>query len=157
MSDNKFDPMKELNNLRDTVGKLVEKGSATAGKALEQAIHTVQSATNQSSIRVDVYEFNSQIIVKTSPIDNLVAESIEVSMENNVLTISGETREDETPAQATYLTRERKFGLFSRGVTLQIPVKAHEAKAKINKNSITVTLPIDQTAYHNINISDDEE
>jgi HSP20 family molecular chaperone IbpA len=163
MSDQnpKIDPMKELANLRDTVSKVVEKGSAVVGKAIEQGVHTVQNAAagGGTGIKVDVYELENQIVIRTSPIDGLVAESIEVSMEGTTLMISGETREEEVPAGANFLLRERKFGIFQRGVVITIPVRAQEAKAKLNKNSaLTVTLPIDQANYQRtINIAEDDE
>lgn len=156
MSDQKFDPMKELSNLRETVSKVVEKGSAVVGKAIEQGVQTVQNVTSGSTIRVDVYELDSHIVIRTSPIDGLLPESIEVSMEGNTLTISGETREEEVSARANFLMKERRFGIVSRAININIPVRAQEAKAKLNKNgTLTVTLPIDQERYTNINISED--
>lgn len=159
MADQKFDPMKELANLRDTVGKVIEKGSQTAGKIIEQGIQTVQSATGGgSSIKVDVYELDDQVVIRTSPIDGLMAETIEVSMEGSALTITGETREDEVPPKANFIIRERKFGVFQRSVTINIPVKAQQAKAKLNKNgTLTITLPIDVDNYTSIDVSDDAE
>jgi HSP20 family protein len=161
MSDQnpKFDPMKELANLRDTVTKVVEKGSAVVGKAIEQGVHTVQNAAGGGSgIKVDVFELNHQVVIRTSPIDGLVGDSIEVSMEGTTLTISGETREEEVSPDANFLVRERKFGIFQRAVTITIPVRAHEAKAKLTKNALTVTLPIDEANYQRtINVSDSDE
>lgn len=159
MSDEKFDPIQEINRLRDRASKVIEQGAATVGKVVEQGIQTMQSATSGgSSVRLDVYELNGSIIIKTSPLDGLVPSSIEVSMEGNALTISGETQEDEMPANASFLLRERKFGVFARTVTINIPVKSTEAKAKLNKNgTLTVTLPIDQDRYTNIQVTSNSE
>ncbi len=159
MSDDKFDPMQEIARLRDKATRVIEQGAATVGKVVEQGIQTVQSATSGgTSIKLDVYELENSIVIKTSPIDGLVPTSIEVSMEGNVLTISGETQEDEVPAKASFLLRERKFGIFARTVTINIPVKSNEAKAKLNKNgTLTVTLPIDQDRYTNIQVTPNSE
>ena len=143
MSDQKFDPMRELSNLRNTVGK-----------AIEQGIQQVQAATTpQSQIRVDVYELEDSVIVRTSPIDGIVANSIEVSMEGEILSIRGETRPDDTPAAASYLLQERRFGQFLRTVPISIPVKSKEAKAKLKNGILTITLPVDTDQYQDIDVT----
>lgn len=97
----KFDPLRELANLRNSVGRV-----------LEQGVQSVQSLTGQQSIRLDVYEVEDTVVVRTSAIDGVVADSIDVSMENDTLTISGDTRPEPTPTNASYLVQERRFGPF---------------------------------------------
>lgn len=144
MSDQKFDPLKELSNLRTTVTK-----------AIEQGIQTVQAATSSGAqIRLDVYEHEGTLYIKTSPIDNIITNSIEVSMEGDVLSISGETKPDDSPSTASYLLQERKFGQFTRTVTITIPVKSAEAKAKLKNNALTISLPIDRDNLQKIEIVD---
>lgn len=142
MSDQKFDPMREINNLRQSVTKAIEHG-----------IQSVQNATNPPNLRVDVYELQDVIVVRTSALDGLVASSIEVSMEENELTISGITQPDDTPAEASYLVQERRFGAFSRTVAINVPVRPDEAKAKVKNGSLTITLPIDRSHFSQIRIS----
>jgi HSP20 family protein len=129
----KFDPSRELANLRNIVGRV-----------LEQGVQTVQSIGG-NSIRLDVYEVEDTLIVRTSAIDGIVADSVEVNMENNVLTISGDTRPEPTPVNASYLIQERRFGPFSRSVTINVPVRASEAKAKLKDSALTITFPIDRS------------
>ncbi len=129
----RFDPARELANLRSIVGRV-----------LEQGVQTVQSI-GSSSIRLDVYEVEDTLIVRTSAIDGIVADSVEVNMENNVLTISGDTRPEPTPINANYIIQERRFGPFSRSVTINVPVRASEAKAKLKDGALTITLPIDRS------------
>jgi len=159
MPEQKFDPMKELANLRDTLGKAVEKGAQTAGKFIEQGIQTAKNVTGGTTgIKLDVYQQDDQVVIRTSPIDGLVADSIEVSMEGNALTITGETREDEVPQNVNFIVRERKFGIFQRSVNLSIPVKAQQAKAKLEKKgTLTITLPIDVESYTPIDVNDDND
>lgn len=141
----KFDPAKELSNLRSYVGKVVEQG-----------VKTVQSLGSNSPIRLDVYDIGDMVVVRTSAIDGIVADSVEVNMENDVLTISGDTRPESTPPNASYLVQERRFGAFSRSVTISIPVRSSEAKAKLKDGTLTITLPIDRDRYQNFKISSDE-
>lgn len=150
MANEPLDPMKELNRLRSTVGKVIEQGITTVQGA-------VQSATTIAAVRLDVYELNNEVIIRTNALDGLVAESIEVSMEGAELTIKGVTEAEETPEDASYFLQERRFGPFERTVTIPIPVKSEKAKAKLGKNGVlTVTLPIDKGKYQDIAVTPDE-
>ena len=158
MSD-KFDPRRELNNLRETVEKALQTGSTVAGKVINQGIQTVQNATaGTAPMRFDVYELNDEVVIRVAPLDGLIADSIEVSMEGTTLTLVVQTQADEVSPKANYLMRERKFGIFSRSIQLEIPVKANQAKAKLNRDgTLTITLPVDTVrAAQNIRVTPNE-
>lgn len=152
MSDQRFDPMKELNNLRNTVEKALEQG----GKVLEQGIQNVQQSLSAGAVHLDVYEVGDEVIVRSGALDGLAGDSIEVSMEGEELTIKGETRPEETPLTASYFLQERRFGAFERTVTIPIPVKSNEARAKLKSNVLTITLPIDRDRHQDITITPTE-
>ena len=140
MSEQRFDPMKEISNLRNSLGK-----------AIEQGIQTVTGIEKQ--IKLDIYELGDVVVIRTSPIDGLNPQSIEVSMENEILTISGETTPEETPANASYILQERRFGKFTRTANIPIPVQSTKAQAKLKHGVLTVTLPIDKGNYQNITVT----
>lgn len=143
MSDQRFDPMKEFNNIRKNVGKAIESG-----------LESVQRATGTQTVRVDVYELDDNVIVRTSPLDGLDPESIEVSMEGDLLTIKGETFPEKTPPYASYFLQERRFGPFSRAVTIPIPVRSEQARAKLlTGNTLQITLPVDTDRYQDITVT----
>ena len=148
MSEQKFDPMKELNKLSKTVGKVIEQGINTAQNTLQTA------GIGAPAIRLDVYELNDEVIITTNALDGLDKHSIEVSMEEGVLTIKGQTVPDETPVGASFFLQERKFGPFSRSVNIPIPVKPQEAGARVSKNGVLiVTLPVDKDRYQDITVT----
>jgi HSP20 family protein len=157
MSD-KFDPRRELNNLRETVEKALQTGTTVAGKVINQGIQTVQNATaGTSPMRMDVYEIDDEVVIRVAPIDGIIADSIEVSMEGTTLTLAFQTQADEVSPKANYVMRERKFGIFTRSIELVIPVKANQAKAKLNRDgTLTITLPVDTARAKNIHITPEE-
>lgn len=129
MSQEKFDPIKEFTNIRDSISQTVEKGLRGV-------------ATNVAFFTVDIYETKETVVICSSPIDGLRAESLEISMENGVLTISGETVDTiELPDEAKYLLRERKFGSFSRKIAINLAVKPQEARAKLKHGQLIITIP----------------
>jgi HSP20 family protein len=140
--ERQFDPLKELNNLRSSAGRLIEQG-----------IQSVQKAAGGAMVRLDVYELDNEVVIRTNALDGLSGDSIEVSMEGSVLTIRGETQPEDTHPKASYFLQERKFGSFSRSVTIPIPVKSKQASAKLKNNILTVRLPVDTERYQDITVT----
>ena len=127
MSNQGFDPLKSLNQFRDQVSRLIEDG--------------ISVATGAQLVPVDVYETDTSVIVKAGPIPGVQPENIDVSLVGDTLTIKGETRSEEEVDAESYLRRERKFGTFTRAVTIPRPVKADQAVASFKNGMLTITLP----------------
>ena len=140
-SEGRFDPLKEFQSFSEHVTKQVEKG-----------IRSVTGSSEQLSI--DMYEADDHLYIVTHAIDGLVKESIEISLESNILTIAVQTEPEATPTSARYLLQERRFGPITRQVELSIPVKGNEARAKVEGGSrLIVSLPIDSSIYGNIKVT----
>ena len=138
--DQRFDPMKELQSLGEQLGKQIEKGIRTVTNSPEQII-------------LDMYEADNNLVIRTNAIDGLVKNSIEISLENGILTIAVQTEPEASPPTAKYLVQERRFGRLSRKVEITPAVKANEAKAKVDNGCIVITLPIDDSIYGNIKVT----
>lgn len=137
----RFDPMKEIQNVGEQLTKEIEK-----------RIRTITSS--QDELLLDMYEADGGLHVISQPVDGLIKDSIEISLESNILTISAQTEAEATPTSARYLLQERRFGSLSRSVELSIPVKGQEARAKVDGgNRLLITLPIDDSVYGNITVT----
>ena len=137
----RFDPMKEIQNMGEQLTKEIEK-----------RIRTITSS--QDGLLLDMYEADGNLHVISQPVDGLIKDSIEISLESNILTISVQTEAEATPTSARYLLQERRFGPLSRSVELSIPVKGQEARAKVDGgNRLLITLPIDDSVYGNITVT----
>jgi HSP20 family protein len=143
MADSKFDPMKEINRLTQTVGKAIEQGISTVQT-------TVERASTTSVIKLDMYELDGTVVIQTNAIDGIIPDSVEVSMESDTLTIQCETQIEKTPVHASYYLQERRFGVLVRTVKVPIPVFSGEAKARLRNGALTITLPIDVTRLNEI-------
>jgi HSP20 family protein len=144
MATQRIDPIKEFANLRDTVSR-----------AIGQSIQTVTGAVYPF---LDMYETEESVIIITSPIDGIVRESLEVAMEDDLLTITGKTNPTEDIAPDSYLLRERRFGEFVRTVRVPRAVNAEAAQAKFTNGMLTVTLPkIPRVGAQTIEVSEDDK
>ncbi len=137
----RFDPMKEIQNMGEQLTKEIEK-----------RIRTITSS--QDGLLLDMYEADGDLHVISQPVDGLVKDSIEISLESNILTISVQSEAEATPTSANYLLQERRFGPLTRSIELSIPVKGQEARAKVDGGSrLLITLPIDDSVYGNITVT----
>ncbi len=73
----------------------------------------------------------------------LTREDIEINLENNVLTVSGEKRrvQEEDGQVGKYHLMERRFGRFSRSFALPRTVQADGITANFDNGVLTVRLP----------------
>ena len=85
---------------------------------------------------------NDLLVVLDAP--GLDPEDIELSLENNVLTVSGERRsewgEGEGEKQTWHLA-ERRYGKFSRSFELPRDVDQDRIEARFHNGVLTVTIP----------------
>ncbi len=89
---------------------------------------------------VDVYQEGDNVVVKT-PIADINKEDIDISIEDNVLTISGKTSSEEEVDKKNYYRKEVREGGFSRSVSLPVIVKEDEAKASYKKGVLRIVVP----------------
>lgn len=125
----KFDPVKEFVSLRDNLSK-------TVGQGLKNVTGAVVPFP-----AVDIYETEDAVIVQTESLPGLDVSSLEISMEEDILTLKGETQSASVIPDDAYLHRELRYGEFKRDVRIPRQVKADKASAAFKHNILTITLP----------------
>ncbi len=89
---------------------------------------------------IDVYEKNGKVVVKAE-LPGASPEDIRLSVDGNLLTLSGEKKVERETKKEDYYQLERSYGRFQRVVELPADVKAEEAKAAYKNGVLTVELP----------------
>ncbi len=89
---------------------------------------------------LDVVADGDDFIVRAS-LPGVAPENIQVSIEDNVLTIRGETASRFDTAQGSYLMRERRSGSFHRSLRLPDTVAQDRAEPCYEHGVLTITLP----------------
>jgi HSP20 family protein len=93
-----------------------------------------------SKMNVDVYQDKDNVIVETE-IPGVKSEDVDITVENDVLTISGNKQEKKEVKREDYYRKEMRCGSFSRSVILPMQVKSSEAKANFKDGVLKITLP----------------
>lgn len=90
--------------------------------------------------RADVSESNEQYLIKAD-LPEVEKDDIQVSVENGILTISGERRYEKDDSDETSHRIERMYGKFSR--SFQLPADADESSIKADsaKGVLKVRIP----------------
>jgi len=89
---------------------------------------------------LDVQEDKDNFVISTE-LPGLKHEEIEVSLHDDVLTISGERKVETVTEGVEVHRRERAYGKFERTLTLPTRVAADKVKAAYKDGVLTVTLP----------------
>lgn len=91
-------------------------------------------------LAVDVYEEKGNVIAKMS-LPGLKAEEVDVSIEDNMLTVSGRREDEKETKGKEYYSKEIRRGSFSRTVTLPTSVTADKAVARFEDGILMITVP----------------
>jgi HSP20 family protein len=95
---------------------------------------------------VDIFETPDREIVLKAELPGLRREDIDLTVENNTLTIRAERRADDGVRDGQYHRRERLCGTCSRSFTLPNTVDASSVKAEYRDGVLTVRLPLREEA-----------
>ncbi len=89
---------------------------------------------------LDVAEREDAVVVKAD-LPGMKSDEIDISVHDNMLTISGEKKESKEDKGEEYYHVERSYGSFRRELTLPAGVDAEKVQASYRDGVLTVTLP----------------
>lgn len=92
------------------------------------------------SPKVDVSETKDAIVVNAE-IPGMDAKDIQVTLQENVLTLMGEKRQEQEEKDERYHRTERTYGAFTRSMRLPATVESAKVNAAFKNGVLTVTLP----------------
>jgi HSP20 family protein len=95
---------------------------------------------------VDIYETDTHDLVIKAELPDLTREDIEVTVENNTLTLRGERKLPNDIKEEQFRRVERRYGTFNRSFTLPNTVDASKVSAEYRSGVLTVKLPFKEEA-----------
>lgn len=94
---------------------------------------------------VDLREENDKLVLEME-LPGLKKDDVEISLENNVLTIKGERKFEKEEKKENFHKIERSYGKFSRSFSLPTTVKPDGIDASLKDGILTVYLPFAEEA-----------
>lgn len=95
--------------------------------------------------QLDVLEGDNDYRIRLS-IPGVKPEDVQVTVEQNVVTVSGELRQEEQQQGIRYLHQEHGTGHFTRSIALPSAVDADRTQAQFEHGVLTITLPKHEAA-----------
>ena len=126
-----YDPLRELRSLQDEVNR-VFSSSFSRGSDNEM----MRGAWSPT---VDIYENKDQIVLEAE-LPGMKPEDVNISVENNVLTIHGERKFEKKDEKDNFHRVERSYGSFTRSFTLPPTVSSEAADAVFENGILRLTL-----------------
>lgn len=107
----------------------------------EEAENYDNNADNgEGQLTIDVYQTDNDIVIK-STIAGVKPEDLDVSINNDMITIRGERRQEEQVTQENYYYQECYWGGFSRSVILPVDILPDKVEASMKNGILTIRLP----------------
>jgi len=95
---------------------------------------------SEGQLTIDVYQTDNDIVIK-STIAGVKPEDLDVSINNDMVTIRGDRKNEEKVEGENYYYQECYWGMFSRSVILPVEVLADKAEAAMKNGILTIRLP----------------
>ena len=92
------------------------------------------------ALPLDVVESGDHVVVQAS-LPGMRPEDINVTVEDDVLTIKGQTQAEHERRNGDYLLQERRYGTFYRSLRLPDSVDANNAESTYENGVLTITFP----------------
>ncbi len=127
----RWEPFRELRQMQENMDRLWRSFSPGGGET---------GNVENWAIPLDVVQQGDNFIVKAS-VPGVNPEDIDVSIENDVLTIKGQTKEEREHQEGNYLMRERRSGSFYRALRLPDTVDSDKAQPHYESGVLSITFP----------------
>lgn len=94
----------------------------------------------EGQLTIDVYQTDNEVVIK-STIAGVKPEDLDVSINNDMVTVKGERKNEEVVSHENYYYQECYWGQFSRSVVLPVDILSEKAEASLKNGILTIRLP----------------
>lgn len=101
---------------------------------------TLESTPQTQALPIDVLEANGNLVIRAA-VPGISPDEINVSIDNNVLTISGESRAQNVGEDAKVYRMENRYGAFTRSIKLSDKLQFDKIDAEFKNGMVTITIP----------------
>ncbi|MDO8265097.1 MAG: Hsp20/alpha crystallin family protein [Candidatus Parcubacteria bacterium] len=132
----------------DSIEDLVEEKKTEKKKVKHEEKEPVEQLAKETlpeekinaQLSIDVYETEESLIIQ-STIAGIKVEDLDISLENNILTIKGERKRQEENEIKNYFYKECYWGQFQRQLILPTQVDGLKVQAVIKDGVLILKIP----------------
>ena len=123
---------RDFSALQDRMNRIFRESNSPEGP--EEALTTTTLAPP-----VDIYEDGHNIVLKID-VPGIDEKDIDVSIQNNTLTVHGERKIEKEEKEENFRRVERQYGSFTRSFTLPSSVDPQQVSADYNQGVLKIRL-----------------
>jgi len=126
-----WQPMSDLVAWNEAMDRLLDESWASRSQGMRRGerVHLLP---------LDVYATPNELVIQAS-VPGVDPADVQITIEGETLTIKGERK---APLEnVDYYIQERRYGPFSRTLTLNVAIQADGAEAVFDKGVLTLTIP----------------
>jgi HSP20 family protein len=123
----RWDPFAEIADMRGRFDRLLDEFGPGRERGWSPAI--------------DLSREEGRLVVRAD-VPGIKPEQIKIEIADNVLTLSGEHEETKEEKEKDFIRRERRYGAFSRSMTLPEGVDPSGVTAKTQEGVLEITIPL---------------
>lgn len=101
-------------------------------------VFPAMSKTTRPSL--DVYQTKDNVVAEIA-LAGVDPRDVKVTVENDILTVKGEKKEEKETKEKDYYCKEIRSGSFMRSVSLPVHVEGDKAKAESEDGILKITVP----------------
>jgi HSP20 family protein len=128
----RFDPVTEMRRMSDVFDRLF--AGPYTGSSRPAAV------TRDLSVPLDIVEKEDRFVIRAA-VPGVTPDDLNVSIESNVLTITGEIKREEESENDKVYCRECSYGTFTRSVRLPENLLVDQVEATFDNGFVAITLP----------------
>ena len=134
----RWDPWHDLASFRQTMDRFM--GDALGGLDGDGNRRWMGEEQGARNVALDIMEGPDHFVVKAA-VPGYRPDDVEITVENDVLTLKGQHRDEQKNEQGEYLRREIRWGSFERSMRIPPTVDAEQAHAEFQDGVLTLSLP----------------
>ena len=139
----RWDPFREFTQMQDRLNRVFTDAYGRSGS--DEGFLTSGAWVPP----VDIYQNGDTELVLKAELPDMKEEEIELTIEENTLTLSGEKKLDTEVTEEQFHRIERSYGSFARTFALPPTVDAGKVSAQYQAGVLTVRLPLREDAKPN--------
>ena len=129
-----WDPFEEMSDMQERINRLFDDSFTRYPAARQETFEKTWAPP------VDIYEDKDRIVVKAE-VPGIKKDEMLIEVKDNVLSLTGERKQEEETMRDNYHRIELAYGKFSRSFSLPNSVKADKVKAVYKDGILEITLP----------------
>lgn len=137
MALQKWQPLRELETMRREMDRIWDELFPSAGPPWRERRGT---ARDVAAPAVDMIDKNDEIVVKAD-MPGVAKDKLDISLQDNILTIKGEAEEEKEVKEEKFFYSERSRRSFERSVEIPYKVNAEKLSANLKDGVLVVHLP----------------